>query len=217
MPIRQSPIAEAARRASEALDGVIRDVRLARLEAGLTQADVATAAGISRPQLASIEIGRRVPSVVLLARLSAVVGLRLSVRAFPAGAPLRDAGQLKLLARFVSLIGDHWQRRAEAPVLSTLRDSRAFDMLLTAGTQRVAVEAVSRLVAADSQVRRIMLKVKVARVDAVILVLADTRHNRMALAAAEPTLRASFPLGPRTVFAALREGRAPAESGIVLV
>src|SRR6476659_5307385 len=101
MPIRQSPIAEAARRASEALDGVIRDVRLARLEAGLTQADVATAAGISRPQLASVEIGRRVPSVVLLARLSAVVGLRLIVRAFPAGAPLRDPGQLKLLARFV--------------------------------------------------------------------------------------------------------------------
>jgi transcriptional regulator with XRE-family HTH domain len=217
MPIRQSPISEAARRASHPLDEVIRDVRLARVEAGLTQADVAAAVGVSRPQLDSIEIGRRVPSVQLLARLSAVVGLELSLRVFPAGAPLRDAGHLRLLARFLSLIGNRWHTRAEAPVSSDPRDHRAFDMVLTAGTQRVAVEAVSRLVAADSQVRRIMLKLQVARVDAVILVLADTRHNRLAIAAAAPTLRASFPLGPRAVFARLREGRAPAANGIVLV
>lgn len=217
MAIRRSPITEAGRRGADAVDAVVRDIRLARLEAGLTQARVAAVAGISRPQLASLECGRRTPTIELLARLAAVVGLELSLRVFPGGAPLRDAGQLRLLARFVDLVGNGWQSRAEVPVSADPRDRRAFDLVLTTGSQRVAVEAVSRLVAADSQVRRIMLKANVARVDAVLLVLADTRHNRDASAAAAPTLRASFPLDPRSAMRALRAGHAPTANGIVFV
>ena len=49
-----------------------------------------------------------------------------------------------------------------------------------------------------------------------ILVLADTRRNRTALAAA-PAAFATFPLRTAQVLKALAEGRDPGASGIVLL
>lgn len=153
----------------------------------------------------------------MLAQLAAVVGLEVSVRVHPAGSPLRDAAQLRILERFVPMAGPAWRRRAEVPVSQDPRDRRALDLVLSACEARVAVEAISRLVAAEAQVRRIMLKADVARVNAVVLVLADTRHNRAVARPAAPTLRGAFPLDQRSVIAALRNGRAPPANGIVFV
>jgi transcriptional regulator with XRE-family HTH domain len=217
MPVRQSRTVEASRTTRRAVATAVLDIRDARLEAGLSQRTVAAAAGISRSHLTSVEAGMRMASLEVLAQLAAVVGLELSLRVHPAGDALRDAAQLRMLARFVPLVGPAWTRRAEVPVSADPRDRRAFDLVLSAGTGRVAVEAVSRLVAAEAQVRRIMLKAAVGRVDAVVLVLADTRHNRAAARPAAPTLRAAFPIHQRAVLAALRIGRVPPGNGIVFV
>jgi hypothetical protein len=70
---------------------------------------------------------------------------------------------------------------------------------------------------AQALVRRLALKQRDAGLARMVLVLADTRTNRAALAAADGTLRSAFPLARHEVIASLRVGRAPNANGIVLV
>lgn len=50
---------------------------VARCDRGLTQAEVAQMAGISRPQLANIEAGRSFPSVETFAYLCRAIGVAM--------------------------------------------------------------------------------------------------------------------------------------------
>ena len=81
----------------------------------------------------------------------------------------------------------------------------------------IAFEAETRLYDVQAQVRRILAKFADGRVDRVILVLADTRHNRTVLREARELLRSDFPLDTRAVMTALRAGRDPGANGIVLL
>jgi hypothetical protein len=65
--------------------------------------------------------------------------------------------------------------------------------------------------------RRIRLKARDAGLAEVVLVVADTRRNRHVLRTQADALAEMFPSGPRETLAALREGRPPNGSGIVLV
>jgi hypothetical protein len=53
-------------------------------------------------------------------------------------------------------------------------------------------------------------------VDHLILLVADTRRNRRALAAA-PAAFADLPIGSRAILRALRDGENPGGSGIVIL
>src|SRR5436190_412297 len=94
MPTRDRPAFRGARqwaRLSLELGAELRD---ARREAGLTQALVAAAVGISQMEVSRIERGRspQVPAAAL-SRIAAVIGLRLWLKLYPDGPPIRDAGQ----------------------------------------------------------------------------------------------------------------------------
>jgi hypothetical protein len=65
--------------------------------------------------------------------------------------------------------------------------------------------------------RRIALKQRDGEVDVVILVVADTRHNRRVLDLHRDALRPLLPLESRQVLASMRNGRLPDRSGIVLL
>jgi hypothetical protein len=78
-----------------------------------------------------------------------------------------------------------------------------------------AVEAVVRLVDVQGQVRPILAKQASSGIGCVILVLADTPHNRSAMRAGAPTLGPAFPIGPRPALAALRAGVAPERNAVV--
>ncbi len=78
-------------------------------------------------------------------------------------------------------------------------------------------ELETRFGDAQSTDRRILIKQRDAGLSAMILVVPDTRHNRLAVAAAAPTIRASFPLDGRQVLRALRAGVAPSANGILFV
>jgi len=54
-------------------------------------------------------------------------------------------------------------------------------------------------------------------VDHVVLLLADTRRNREALAVAREALRGAFPRDSRAMLAALAAGRDPGASGIIIL
>ena len=178
---------------------------------------MARAVGVSPQWIALLERGNGAGYVTLLARWGAAVGLDISVRAFPTGAPLRDAGQLRVLGRAHAAIGEAWSWHTEVPVSDDPRDRRAFDAVLVIGEIRVGLEVITRLTDAQAQARTALLKQRADGLDRLVLVLAQTRRNRVALAAASSTLAPSFPIGARVVLADLRAGRPPADNGIFLI
>ncbi len=79
------------------------------------------------------------------------------------------------------------------------------------------VEAETRLTDYQAQTRRIMLKARDAGVQHVLLVLADTRNNRAAVAAAGSAITELFPVSARRALAALAAGEHPGGSAIVFL
>jgi hypothetical protein len=51
----------------------------------------------------------------------------------------------------------------------------------------------------------------------VLLLVADTRHNRLSVRAAETAIRTAFPIPARRALAALAAGRHPGGSAIVFL
>lgn len=217
MAIRQDPIDRAARRARAQLDALVRDLVHARHSAGLTQARVARALHVSRPLVASWERGRILPGPIQLGEWAAAVGLDVPSRAYPGGPALRDAGQLTVLRRFRERVGPAWGWRTEVSVSADPADRRAIDAMLVREGARVGVEAISRLVDSQGQTRPILLKQEAARLQRLVLVLADTRLNRRAVADGDPTLAPAFPCPAREAMRALRRGEAPSGNAIALV
>jgi transcriptional regulator with XRE-family HTH domain len=217
MGVRRSRVEEAGRKARQQLGEVLVDLRHARANAGLTQAAVARALGVSRQRVTLWEQGDGVGYVVQLARWGAVVGLDVSVRAFAGGSPLLDAGQLRVLGRAREAIGGDWKWRTEVPVSSHPLERRAFDAVISRGGLRIGLEIITRLTDAQAQSWAALLKQEVAGLDRLVLVFAQTRPNRTALAAAWPTLQPSCSVRPRLVLASLRAGQPPAANGILLV
>ena len=195
-----------------------RELRQARLDHGLSQAVVAKAARSSRSQVGRIE-SAAAPWVSLaeLARLLAVVGLELSVKAYPAGPPIRDAAHRALIERFRARVARGIAWRFEVPV-GRAGDQRAWDAVLLVGPAELGLEAETRPRDVQALQRRIALKRRDdPAISGVVLLLANTRHNRDLLREHGEALRTDFPMGGSTLLTALAAGRDPGGSGIVLI
>jgi len=194
-----------------------QEIRAARRAAGLSQRAAASAVGLDASTVSRIERGAfEGISVRGLSLCCAAVGLRLSVRTFPHGDPVRDAGQLRLLGRFRARLpaGSPWATEVPLPILG---DRRALDARTVLGQRAVMIEAEVRLDDVQALARRLALKVRDAGAQLVIVVVADTRHNRAVLTAHRESLRALLPLDTRAVLAAVSAGLPPARSGIVVL
>lgn len=194
-----------------------REIRTARLDAGSSLRTAAVRAGMSHTQLRRIEMGLVEHLTFIQAGSAcAAVGLRLTARAVPgSGAPL-DAGQLALLGRLRMRLPVLLPVAAEVP-LPLPGDRRAWDAVLGTEPVETPVEAETRLRDIQALERRSLLKLRDSPFDRLILLVADTPHNRWVLAGHRAALRPSFPLDTRAVLASLAEGRAPASSGIALL
>ncbi len=169
------------------------EIRRARLEHGLSQEAVARAVRISRPQLGRIERGEnKAVSVLALARVVAVLGLELSVRAYPAGQPIRDAAHRALLDRARAAIGSRAVWTNERPIGGS-DDLRAWDAMARYKLVGVGVEAETRVSDLQALQRRVMLKLRDDPPTAfVLLVLANSRHNRDVVRGNEAAILADF-------------------------
>ena len=212
MPSRVRPIDDAARRMKRHLDEVLSDIREARIAAGLSQAALARAIGLSPNTVSRMERGATPIEALPLAMLARAVGLDLSLRAYAAGPAIRDIAQARLLERFFVRIGPGWPPSIEVPVGD---GSRAFDAVIRRGTAAAAIEAVTRLRNGQGQLRPILRKQAESGIGVVILLLSETETNRRALEALAPTLAHDFPASPREVLAALDRGELPTRNGIV--
>jgi transcriptional regulator with XRE-family HTH domain len=194
MGSRERAVEVGAARARDTLARVTAEAREARLSAGLGQDDVAQALGISRSQYSRIERGAsRDLTIDRATRLFAILGLDLSVRTYPTGDPIRDAAQVALLGRLRERCHPSIRWRTEVP-FPIAGDLRAWDATAICPAFRAGVEAETRIRDAQALDRRMALKERDGEMDRLILVVLDSRSNRLALRSAEEVLRARFPV-----------------------
>ncbi len=192
------------------------ELRHARLAAGLSQARVAAAAGLSQRTVSRYEAGAPpYPNVLQAARVARIVGLDLWIQCFPAATRLRDAAHIALIRRMLMRLPRIVGRRLEAPVRPG--DQRAWDVLLMIGGVHVGVIAETRIRDLQALLRREQRKQLDGNVDYLVLLVADTKNNRRALDEARPVLTEAFPLGTRAVMAALSRGVAPSANGVAVL
>jgi transcriptional regulator with XRE-family HTH domain len=199
---------------------VTEDGRLARIGAGLSQAEVGRAIGSSHARVGRLERGEvGFPDLAFLAGYCAVVGLGLTLRAYPAGDPIRDRAQLALLERFRARIDSGLRWRTEVPI-PIEGDLRAWDAEVTGRAPapwRARIEAETRIPDGQALERRLNLKARDDPRGHVILLVSDTRANRAALQAIREGMRDQFPLDARALLTALGHGHDPGGSGIVVL
>ena len=192
------------------------DISSARRNSGLSLATVGRACGLSRSAAGRIENGDTIEvSTGRLACLGAAVGLDVRLRAYPAGDPIRDAGQIRLLERLRARLHASLRWSTEVP-LPIEGDLRAWDAVIRGRDWRRPVEAETVLDDIQALERRLGLKRRDGGEDHLILLVADTIRNRRALAAA-PGAFADLPLKTREILAALSKGEDPGGSGIVVL
>lgn len=193
-----------------------RAFRNARRSLGLSQLRVAELVGLSQATISRLENGRSSIGIVTLAMIADVLGLDLVVTLHPGGAPVRDAGHIRVMTRLRSLLPAQFVLKTEVPV-PIMGDRRAIDVLIADPRLDTGFELETRLTDAQALVRRIILKQRDTGLACMVLVFPDTTANRQAVAAALPTLRPSFPLSSRAILSALRAGMTPAANGILFV
>lgn len=106
--------------------------------------------------------------------------------------------------------------RIEVP-LPIPGDRRAWDVVLDLAPDPMPMEIEARLRDIQGLGRRITLKLRDSALEHALLLVSDTVHNRRVLTAYREELRTLLPLDTRQVMTALRAGRTPAASGILVL
>lgn len=204
------------RQARRLLRDLGTELREVRLGAGLSQRAVARAAGLNQSRISRTEHAQRIPARLdELAAHCAVLGLRLSVKAYPDGSPVRDAGQLRLLDRLRLRLHPRFHWRSEV-LVGGPGDLRAWDVQLD-GPGSIGVDAETQLRDIQAVQRRIETKARDSGVDRVVMLVAATRHNRLALSLHRRALASTFPADTGEILLALRRGQLPERNGIVVL
>lgn len=157
--------------------------------------------------------GRSLRVADLFAHAEAV-GLDVSLRLYPGGDGIRDAGHLRLLERFRALLHPTLAWATEVP-LPLVGDRRAWDAVVSGRGFRIGVEAETRLSDVQAIARKLALKERDGAVASVILLVADTRRNRELHSTVAADLGDRFTMAQTDVIRALAAGRAPGGNAIV--
>ena len=187
-----------------------------RVAAGLSTRQLAGLVGISHTHVRRIENGLA-PHVdlELLSRIASVLGAELSLNVHPVGPPVRDKAHVALLQRFAARLGPGitWQTEVPIPLPGDLRSA---DGVAAGPDFDAVVEAETRLGDVQATERRLRAKQRDLGTTRAILLVADTRHDRVGLAGV-PDLRRQFPVGTRAALAALKAGRDPGADCLVIL
>lgn len=205
-----------ARNADRLVRQLGQELRDARMSTGVSQRHVARVAGLSRSVVGRAELARSVPSVITdLAVQCAALGLRLSIRVYPDGSPVRDVAQLRLTERFRPLVHRRFRWRAEVPI-DDGASPRAWDNRLD-GTSTIGIDAETRLHDIQALQRRCEAKWRDSGVDRIVLLVARTRHNKLVLGDHREALWSTFPADSGEILRALRAGALPQRNGLVML
>lgn len=193
------------------------ELRRGRVAAGLSQAELGRLAGLSHAAVGRIERDELDDAGIIgIGRLLAIVGLELRARAYPRGSPLRDHAHAQLLGRLKERLHGTFDWRTEVP-FPDIGDLRSWDAMARSPLVRIGIEAETRARDGQDLKRRLASKRRDGRVDRLILLLADTRSNRIFLRDVGADFRPDFPISGRAAVRALEQGRDPDGDAIVML
>lgn len=218
MAIRERPRSRAITADREMQERARRELVDARRARGIGRRELAEAVGLSEGQVERFEVGAdRDVGLGRIARIAVGLGLSPSLRFYPAGNPVRDAGQLRLSRRWRDRLAATCRWRGEVAIPGAL-DARAWDGIVDGTGCCDGVELETRLGDLQATHRRVQLKLRDDPfVQHAFLVVADTRHDRRVLREAREELRSTFPLDTGPVLAAFAQGRCPGAGGVVML
>lgn len=198
-----------------------RELRIARMTAGLTQARVAHLAHVSQTEVSRAERGAGDHSLEARCRLAAACGHELGWRLYPVGTVrLRDSGQLAIAQAIVGAANARWQARLEVSVAPG--DSRAADLVLFGPAEVLHIEIERALVDFQGQLRAAQLKRQALgeredRPIRLVIAVPDTRTARARLAPFADLILRSMPRTSRNIWSAIRTGEPLGGDGILIV
>jgi len=155
------------------------------------------------------------PRVDELTGHAAALGLRVSIKLYPDGSPVRDAPQLELLEQLRALVHPSFGWRTEV-LVGTHGDLRAWDLVLD-GTASIGIDAETHLHDIQALQRRLEAKWRDSGVAVIVLLVSGTHHNRSVLREHRRALASTLPLDGREILGALRAGVVPKASGILIL
>lgn len=216
MPIYERPADRGYRRGRHLAGRMASELLAARRAAGISQRELGRHARLSHSRIGRIERGEpNQLTIELAAKLAAVLGLQFSASLYPDGNPVRDAAHVALLNRFRVRLAPGLRCRSEVP-MPIEGDRRSADAVVDGPGLQVMVEAETRLEDVQALERRVSAKQRDLGIRRVILLVADTRHNRLVVRQT-PTLTARFPGTTRACLGALTDGREPKADALVLL
>lgn len=174
---------------------------------------------MSNAKLSRIETGRlRSLTLVDAVMVADAVGLDLSCKTYPGRPPTRDAGHARKLGELLAHVRPPLRYSLEValPSRSDGMEQRAWDAMLFAADGETGIELEMRLYDVQAQLRRLFLKRRDARVDRVLLLIADTNTNRRVLREFPEYFRELPRLRTATVLNQLERGVRP-PSGLMLL
>ncbi len=209
----------ARQRLRELLSYFGRELRIARVSAGLTQEQLARRAGLTQEYVSAVERAVAMPTWGAACRLATAAGNDLSLRLYPTSAvSLRDSGQLELAEVLISQTDRSWRARMEVSV----GNGRAHDLVLDRPEEVVAIEIERLIVDMQGQTRRGQNKrdafaERESRPVRLILAVPDTRTMRQLVRDHADYLSRVFPIPSRAIWKAIRQGTPVGGDGILFI
>jgi DNA-binding XRE family transcriptional regulator len=197
---------ELRRAASRAGD----ELRAHRLRAGLSQAAVARAIGISRSVICELEQGDPSISLTIWSRVTALLGGDLRIGVYAMGQPLLyDAAHARIVERLLRACHERWRVTVEATIPGP--GGRSSDIRLEHDGDVVLVEVESRINRLEEIVRECHAKrqavatAELAKRVHVALAIPRTNHHRLLVEANWSTFAAAFPVDGEALERALAD------------
>jgi transcriptional regulator with XRE-family HTH domain len=198
-----------------------RELRIARVSAGLTQFQLARRAGIAQQEVSRAENGDPSVSLVIRCRLAAACGMQLGWRMTPESTVhLRDSGQLGIAQGILRITHSSWVADLEHIVAPG--DLRAADILLSHPVELAQVEIERSLVDFQGQLRAAQLKRRViaereSRPVRLVIAVPDTEGTRVRIEPNLALIQRVLPVSSRRIWSALKSGEPIGGDGLLFV
>lgn len=205
--------------AREAALVIGQEVALARTNQGLSVHAAARLAGVAPATQQRVEAGDPAVGITTVCRVAAPLGLKVWGKAFPVVTPaLRDTGQLAIAEYLRTAAGT----RLSVVLEHGLGNGRAIDAVFM-GTDEIIAAEIERLLAdLQAQYRRADAKrTELAELHhrpvRLVIVAADTRHNRAVVRDHAALIGSMLPAGSREIMRAIRTSQPLGRDGLLWV
>ncbi len=215
------PQASSTRYAQKLAGQIGADIETSRSALAAPIEEVARRAQVAPSTVVRVLRGDAGAHLDTLCAVGAAVGLRIGVKAFPAGGlSLRDSGQMRVAQLLVGQAHQSLRPALELPVSDPF--GRAADLVFFAPTEIGHYEIERRLPDFQAPYRAATLKREAlqaqhSRPVRLVLVIEDTRRNRELVAPHAELIRTALPATPGQILRSIRQGTPLGRDGLLWV